>query len=298
MEFASLIALIVLVVLPFLLAPVYDTFERKVKAAIQSRLGPLGPVRSLLQSWFDLLKLFSKELVLSSYGTALVVIIELVLIALTAILLQVTILTPVFQWASPTWITALLLVFISISSAFTLFRAVSLDNPFSSIGAFREYYISLAVEGFFLSSLAVILLIEVHIIVKILLFCITAIASYVLSGRVPFDIAEAEPEIASGVYIELSGPLLGVATYSLHIKRYILAEILGYTLLKLFNVTSSIFTPVAIVILTPIIWIIFGAISVTLGRTRVDVGPIALLKTMIILMILTLISMTLTAGLA
>uniref|UniRef100_A0A7J3Z4L9 Hydrogenase n=1 Tax=Ignisphaera aggregans TaxID=334771 RepID=A0A7J3Z4L9_9CREN len=277
-----------LIAAPFLAAPMYDSIERKVKASIQSRVGPLGLVRSFLQSWFDLAKLLSKELVLTSYGIALITILELLFLAITVLTLQVFILAPQLQW-----IAALFLTFLSISSAFSLLRAVCLDNPFSSIGAFREFYITLAVEGFFLSSLAMMLLLEGSVMLRLPLFCIVALSCYVLSGRTPFDIAEAEPEIASGVYIELSGPLLAIATYSLHIKRYVLAEILSYALLKLIGITSTSFALLVVLLLTPITWIIFGVISVMLGRTRVDVGPITLLKVMLILMLFVFISMLL-----
>jgi hydrogenase-4 component C len=282
------ISFALLIAAPFLAAPMYDSIERKVKASIQSRVGPLGLVRSFLQSWFDLAKLLSKELVLTSYGIALITTLELLFLAITVPTLQVFILAPQLQW-----IAALFLTFLSISSAFSLLRAVSLDNPFSSIGAFREFYITLAVEGFFLPSLAMMLLLEGPVMLRLPLFCIVALSCYVLSGRTPFDIAEAEPEIASGVYIELSGPLLAIATYSLHIKRYVLAEILSYALLKLIGITSTSFVLLVVLLLTPITWIIFGVISVMLGRTRVDVGPITLLKVMLILMLFALISMLL-----
>jgi len=290
LEYASLT---LLVVLPFLIAPVYDSIERKVKATIQSRVGPLGPVRSFLQSWFDFIKLLSKELVLTSYGIALITILELVLVSATALILQIHIFASQLQWTA-----ALLITFLSISSAFSLLRAVVLDNPFSSIGAFREFYIMLAVEGFFLSTLAIALLIEGSLILKILLFCAIALSCYVLSGRTPFDIAEAEPEIASGVYIELSGPLLAIALYSLHIKRYVLAQILSYTLIKLIGITSTNFALPCTLLLTPVMWVLCGVVSIMLGRTRVDIGPTTVMKAMLILVILTLIALWLTVWFA
>jgi len=279
-------SLALITAIPFLVAPIYDSIERKVKAAIQSRIGPLGLARSFLQSWFDLIKLFSKELVLTSYGMALITILELLFVSITVVILQIFLITPQLQW-----VIALLITFLSISSAFSLIRAISLDNPFSSIGAFREFYVTLAVEGFFLSSLAIMLLVEEPIMIKMLLFCIAALSCYVLSGRTPFDIAEAEPEIASGVYIELSGPLLATTSYSLHIRRYVLAEILSYTLLKLIGIAGTGFASLMTLLLTPITWIVLGVVSVMLGRTRVDVGPITLLKVMLILIFLMFVAM-------
>jgi hypothetical protein len=73
----------------------------------------------------------------------------------------------------------------------------------------------------------------------------------------------------------------------------VLAEILSYALLKLIGITSTSFVLLVVLLLTPITWIIFGVISVMLGRTRVDVGPITLLKVMLILMLFALISMLL-----
>jgi formate hydrogenlyase subunit 4 len=273
--------------IPLFSAPIYDSIERKIKAAIQSRIGPIGFPRSFLQSWFDIIKLFNKELVLTSYGVSLITILELILILITMIILQIALLTSQLYW-----IISLLITFLSTSTAFSLFRAILLDNPFSSIGAFRGFYITLTVEGFFLSSLIIMLLIDVTIISRILLFCVIAISCYVVGSKVPFDIAEAEPEIASGVYVELSGPLLAIALYSLQIKRYILAQILSYSLLKLINTSNTSVTALMTVLLTPIIWMIFGIVSAIFARTRVDVGPSTLLKVVLTLMLLIIATLT------
>jgi len=276
---------------PLLLAPIYDSIERKIRALVQSRVGPIGFSRSFLQSWFDIIKLLSKELILTSYGVALITILEFILVLIAMITLQVALLTSQLQWT-----IALLITFLSVSTAFSILRAISLDNPFSSIGALREFYIALIVEGFFLSSLAIILLVEGPVVSKIPLLCIIAISCYVGSGKVPFDLAEAELEIASGINIELSGPLLAMALYSTQIKRYILAQILSYTLLKFIDIlTTSTITYITL-LLTPIIWVVFGVISVILARTRVDIGPLTLLKVILILISLALVTILLTGG--
>lgn len=284
-----LISILLILLLPFLLAPIYDSIERKVKSLIQSRVGPRGFIRSLLQSWFDIVKLFSKELVITGYGILIITMLELFLTASTAILLQILIL-----FNNLIVVKTLFIVFLSISTAFFITRSIALNNPFASIGVFREFHIVLSTESFFLPSLATVLFINASLPLKLMLLIIIALSCYVLSSRIPFDIAEAEPEIASGVNIELSGPLLGVAMYSLHIKRYVLSEVLSYVLLKLFNVHLELYTFFVITLLTFIIWITTSIISIILARTRVDIGPATMLKTMIILMILTLLIYMLT----
>ena len=75
-------------VISMALAPVYDGVERKVRAAIHTRIGP--PV---LQTWYDIVKLFSKEAVIPAGGTwsALVVVLELAtLVATSALLVHVS----------------------------------------------------------------------------------------------------------------------------------------------------------------------------------------------------------------
>ncbi|MCD6341188.1 MAG: NADH-quinone oxidoreductase subunit H, partial [Desulfurococcales archaeon] len=111
-------------------------------------------------------------------------------------------------------------------------------------------------------------------------------SAYVASGRIPFDIGEAEPELASGILIELSGPALGTALYSILMKRFVCASLsalaLVLPLVRLLNPLASfaVFTA-----LTTVMWIIHGIIAVLLGRSRVDIAAKALVLTYSILII-------------
>jgi len=266
-------------ILLFIASPIYDSVERKIRARLQSRMGPKGVVRSFLQSWFDLLKLLNKELVVPGLGVAVIAAVELFLLSLTGVALQITIISRAFESM------ALFVTLLSASSAFSLVRAASLDNPYSFIGAFREFNIVLSVESFFIPALVASLAIEGVTWFKTPMMVIIAIACYVLSSRTPFDIAEAEPELASGVYIELSGPLLAFTLYSLYIRRYIMMQILAYIIVEAFIAYPTLQLLLTIV-LVPMLWLVFTVISVVLARTRVDVGPRTLFKVMLVLLLI------------
>jgi formate hydrogenlyase subunit 4 len=109
-----------------------------------------------------------------------------------------------------------------------------------------------------------------------------------LSSRTPFDIAEAEPELASGIYIELSGPLLAFTLYSLYIRRYMMMQILAYVVVEAFIVYPALQLLLTIV-LVPILWLVFTVISVVLARTRIDVGPRTLFKVMLVLLLISIL---------
>ncbi len=246
------------------LAPIYDSLERKVRARLHSRVGP-----PILQTWYDILKLLRKELVIpeGGYFTAAVVLTELgvsvgLLLAASFMLMMPSLTTYV--------LTA---VFLSALSAVTMVKSVSQNNLFSIIGGFREYSIVLSSEPFLIF---LILLIgsayvrgctDLRVLVGLAPLYLT---TYVMTARVPFDIAEAEPEIASGIMIELSGPTLAANELSLLIKRYVMAALPTYLILPIFINSVAIKAGVGLAAAL-ITWVIYGVVAVLHGRSRAAV---------------------------
>jgi len=281
---------VIYVVLAVLIAPVLDSLERKIKAKIHSRIGP-----PILQTWYDLRKLFNKELVLSRAALPLVLIVLTMLGLCVLTLLAIPAGIP-FAFFSGLDIPFLVVLIASIQGLIIAASVVS-DNVYAVIGGFREFAIGIVNEVALITAVILIfvstgltsfaMLPEAAIrpsYIPVLVLLLTS--AYVASGRIPFDIGEAEPELASGILIELSGPALGTALYSILMKRFVCASLsalaLVLPLVRLLNPLASfaVFTA-----LTTVMWIIHGIIAVLLGRSRVDIAAKALVLTYSILII-------------
>ncbi len=243
------------------LAPIYDALERKIKARLHSRVGP-----PILQTWYDVLKLLAKELVIpeGGYFTAAIVLTELFL----SIALLVSVSFLLFFQSLTMYV--LVAVFISALSAATLVKSVTQNNLFSVIGGFREYSVVLSAEPFLILLVLLIGARGVTDLKSLVGLAPVVLTAYVMTARIPFDIAEAEPEIASGIMIELSGPLLAANELSLLTRRYVMAALPAYLFLPWFvaNPLLRIGLGLALTLLT---WVIFAVVAVLLGRTRAAV---------------------------
>jgi len=277
----SLLALAVLLAGVFL-APIYDGLERKLRAAVHTRIGP--PV---LQTWYDLVKLFSKELIVPEGGSWCVLSVVLELVALVA---SVALLSYVPLTVSSGTVGAEVVAFIvllTVATALTIARAVSQNNVYSVVGGFREFTLALSSEPFLIFSYLAIATGGERFVLKLSSLLILAISAYVVSGRIPYDIAEAEPELSAGVNIELAGPLLGIATMSTVLKRLLAAELTAMALALVAGFEGYQALALALA-LTPAVWVVHALVSILLGRTRVDIAPKTLLLTLFPLCVVTI----------
>ena len=276
--------------LSLLLPTLLDGIERKIKARIHSRIGP-----PLTQSWYDILKLFGKELVIppNSLHSIMLTILYFTLQLFTIIYLVIIIIHPL----TPYDLLILAALFIILQTVF-ISIPFTIPNPFSVIGASREIVLTLVNEVFFVILLGLYIFytgftsfsitppsLSFYLIV---VFIGLFMNSYVSSGRVPFDIAEAEPELASGLMIEFSGPLLGLFLLSIHLKRFFVKFLVSALLFSLF-VSEPILLLTISFISTIILWVIYSIIAAILSRSRVDLAPITLLKIYLVVTILSLI---------
>lgn len=253
-------------VLSLALAPVYDGVERKVRAAIHTRIGP-----PILQTWYDIFKLFSKEIVIPAGGGWYTLVTVLELLALTVsslILVHISSygLTNTILFEAVTFI-----VLVSVVTTLTIVRAVSQNNVFSVLGGFREFSLVLSAEPFLALSFLVLVSGGGALASRSIAAVILVVASYVISGRVPYDIAEAEPELSAGVNIELAGPLLGMVTVSAVLKKFVSAALTALVIASTTGLGGAA-SLVAVSVATPVVWIAHTIVSTLLGRSRVDLA--------------------------
>ncbi|MCS7215161.1 MAG: NADH-quinone oxidoreductase subunit H [Thermodesulfovibrio sp.] len=206
---------IVNIFIVLLLSPFFDGFTRKVRALIQSRVGPPP-----LQSYYDLLKLMGKEDLKSTINPLfrLSPYLSVVSIGMASLLIPITNLTPPLNFWGDIFLFIYIITVVGIAIIIT---ASASENPFAYIGASRKMMLHLSVEPI----LAVALItgainagsFKIGDIVSwyysngpnvsMLLSTVCVFLSLqALIGKIPFDISEAEQEIAEGVLIELSGP--------------------------------------------------------------------------------------------
>lgn len=256
-----------------------DGVERKLKAMLQSRIGP-----PITQTLYDLLKLMVKESKqIHTVPYIMLYFTSFISCALTAIsLITLYIIMQDFI------LFALALSFLIVSLTALTLIPLLVPNPFSYIGGMREVVLSLVNESAFIASIAIYVVslnfkvygvfpILYLLVVTVPILVIMFISGYALTGRPPFDIAEAEPELASGVLVEFSGTLLALYLYSNLLKKF-LVKLFVATVLTTLIVGGGIISLISTCLMTIALWILFTIISVTLGRSRIDLAPRILAK--------------------
>ncbi|MBA7685779.1 NADH-quinone oxidoreductase subunit H [subsurface metagenome] len=199
--------------------------DRKVTARVQWRVGP-----PLLQPFYDFIKLLGKETIVPKYGARLTFL-AAPLFALAAITLVSTLIWRVLLWPGETFVGDLIVAIylLTIPSIAVIISGASSGNPLASLGASREMKLILGYELPFILAMfvpviqtgGVIRLGELltwqwtnHIFLGswsgFIAFLVAIICMQAKLTLVPFDMPEAETEIAGGAYIEYSGPPLAL----------------------------------------------------------------------------------------
>jgi formate hydrogenlyase subunit 4 len=222
------------VALAIAIAPLLDGLRRKITARLQNRVGP-----PLMQSWHDIIKLLRKETVLpEGAGLMFRVLPALMLmlsLAMFAMIATVTVQSPMDEGG-------IIFIELAVLSAFMFAIAGGMSgNPYGVVGGSREAILATLVEPSIIASLTALLLFKGSLTLddasRSLAFggaLVVAAVAYLLSllaesGRVPFDVAEAESELTGGYLIEFSGPPLAM----LKLGQFIRATAM-YSVPKLF----------------------------------------------------------------
>jgi NADH-quinone oxidoreductase subunit H len=221
--------IIYLVVFGFLLTATMGLlaswFDRKLTARLQYRVGP-----PLLQPLYDILKLLHKE-TLIPVGANWITFLFAPLIGLASVMVVSTIL-----WASNinpqhTFVGDLIVVvyLLLVPAIAIILGGFASGNPLASVGTSREIKMILSYElPFILAILVAVIQADFSIrLGDILAFqaqngmiaaswsgalalLVVVLCTQAKLALVPFDVPEAETEIAHGVLIEYSGVLLAV----------------------------------------------------------------------------------------
>lgn len=266
------------VVLALLLAPLFEGVMRKLKAVVHSRKGP-----PITQPYRDLLKLLGKESMQPGGGVLFRMAPGL---ALSALLVAAT-LTPMGA-APPFGQSGDLIVWIyvlSLAAVAIMLGAFASGNPFAYAGAGREMMMLLSVEPVALVAL-------LTGVVKARTLLMGGIADYQLAngpsmsmavaglafflalqaniGKLPFDIAEAEQEVAGGPFIEYSGPQLALCKMAFYVRQLIFA----FVLVSIFVPWPTItLLPVAILVSLAkvlVVLVIAAVVDSVMPRLRID----------------------------
>jgi len=228
----------------FALGGVASWIERKLTARIQARVGP-----PFLQPFYDIRKLFIKELLIPEHSSRAIFVLSPVVAfastALAATLVGMNLVNPAHGFNGDLIVSVYLLL---IPSLCLVLGSSAAGNPLASIGASREMKLILSYELPFWTCLVLPVIKSEELRIADLMafqvvngamagslsgmvaFLVVIVCMQAKLGRVPFDIPEAETEIAGGAYIEYSGPLLGF----FRMAQYMMLIVLPVFLLEVF----------------------------------------------------------------
>lgn len=211
------------VVLTGLLGLLASWVDRKVTARLQYRVGP-----PLAQPLWDLAKLMGKETLVPA-GAARTTFLAAPVVGLAATAVLATLL-----WVNNLWPASgflgdyiVVLYLLTVPSTSLIIGAFASGNPLASYGGAREMKLVMAYElPFLLAVLVPVILAGYELslgglieaqatggahalhLSGLLALLVALLCMQAKLTLVPFDIPEAETEIASGVLIEYSGPTL------------------------------------------------------------------------------------------
>jgi NADH-quinone oxidoreductase subunit H len=211
--------------------------DRKITARLQFRVGP-----PLLQPFYDFVKLLGKEIILPAYASRGLFFMSPVIAVAGASLACMMVFLPALG-LSEGFGGDLIVVFylLMIPSVSYIIGALASGNPIVNLGASREMKLIIGYELSFLLVIAAVIfkagntislseIIEVQrsgtvfigSISGVLLFIPLMMCVQAKLALVPFDVADAETEIAGGIFLEYSGLLLALVRLAKHIMLLVL----------------------------------------------------------------------------
>ena len=200
-------------------------FDRKITARLQYRVGPPP-----LQPFIDIVKLLGKETLVPA-GVSQVIFLSAPVVGLTSVMIVSTLLRVNCLDPRSTFLGDLIvaLYFLSMPSISLMMGGFASRNPLASLGASREMKLILSYElpfllvvfvpviksGFAIRLGEILNFQTLHgnsaaSLSGILAFVVAVLCMQAKLGMGPFDVAEAETEIASGLLIEYSGSALAI----------------------------------------------------------------------------------------
>lgn len=221
-----------------LLAPLYTGLARALRAKMHSRKGP-----GILQDYRDLWKLMQRQEVVPGEAGWVFRVTPYVILGAT---LLIAMIVPVLTVRSPLAMAGDVILVVYLFTAVRFFFAAGgLDSgsTFAGAGASREMALGVLVEPAIVLVLFVMALLagstELGVISgkvaggdlsyhspSFWLGAIAfAIATFIETGKLPFDLAEAEQEIQEGPLAEYSGPSLALLKWGLGMKQLVVVAL-------------------------------------------------------------------------
>ena len=193
---------------------------RKVSALVQWRVGP-----PLFQPFYDVIKLMGKEILIPQEAQR-TVFIAAPLVGMAGVLLLSTMLWRItFEPITPFVGDIIVAIYLMMLPSLALILGSSASaSPHATIGTAREMKLVMGYELPLVLAFIVVIIktggqLNLAVIAQqtpalsisgMLAFLVALLCVQAKLGFVPFDIAESETEIASGVLMEYSGALLAV----------------------------------------------------------------------------------------
>ncbi|HKK58789.1 MAG TPA: complex I subunit 1 family protein [Salinivirga sp.] len=248
--------------------------DRKLTAAVQFRKGP-----PILQPFYDFFKLLLvKETIVPANGSKITFLLAPVFALCGVSIAAVLILMPLLGVNSGFEGDIIVIFYLlTIPSLTYIIGAMASGNPLASVGASREMKLIIGYELTFLLVIAAIIyksdletgLYEIlqaqqsgssHIgsLSGVLLFIAGMFCVQAKLGLVPFDMGEAETEIAEGAFIEYSGSAFALIKLSKYMLFFILPALIilllmGGVQLSGIHILWAILKLVAVVLLITLI---------------------------------------------
>ncbi len=221
------LAILATIVLAPLVGGLLVGIDRKLSARMQGRMGP-----PIIQPFYDLIKLFSKDALVSTKMQLVSVYVYLTSVVLSLVMLVLG------------QDLLVLLFVLALGSVSIILGAFSVRSPYSQLGAYRELLLLLSYEpllalfvvGVYLATgnfmVRDIFRLEQPLLLSLPLFGLTQILVLAMKmNKSPFDISashHAHQEIVRGIVTEFSGPYLGIIELT---HWYELVLLLGLTVL-------------------------------------------------------------------
>jgi len=215
-------------------------FERKLTARVQWRVGPLEvsrPIRGAIQALADGLRYFFQEAIVH-VDAHRPYFIQLPILAFIPVLLPILFIPAdaVVGIRTP-YSVQLIVAFIALIPLTIIAIGWASNSRFAYIGSVREAFMYFGYEiPLIISVMAMILIYgtgDAYAIVKKqsilgiflnpIAFLVYVVSMLMATSRLPFEIPEADQEIAFGPFVEYSGILFGLAMVILYEKLYLMA---------------------------------------------------------------------------
>lgn len=248
-------------------------FDRKITARVQFRKGP-----PMLQPFYDFFKLLLvKETILPKHGSGFIFLLAPLLALFGATMAGLFILLPLFNIETGFRGDIIVIFYLLTLPSFSyIIGALASGNPLGAVGASREMKLIISYELTFLLLVAAVIMKSglqfdlssviaaqqsgtpfIGSISGVLLFIAGVFCVQAKLALVPFDMPEAEAELASGIYIEYSGPPYAMIRLAKYIMLFILPAFLVALLMNGMNPGINI------------VWLILKILGVVLLLTLI-----------------------------